>query len=157
MKKLALLLGLILMTTPLMAQEFTVNEARPAIVKKRMAGLQIDNINKRALAIVEELDADGEVVKRYPIEFQNIPEVEGEVEVGTIYTYNVTINGDNQQIESEKEITEYQGEKVELDGTRPKMEVQVIEEAKPEYNQLMNAIGIDAVALKNAIRIKLGL
>ena len=157
MKKLALLLGLILMTTPLMAQEFTVNEARPAIVKKRMAGLQIDNINKRAIAIVEELDAEGNIVKRFPVEFQNIPEVTGEVEVGTIYVYNVTINGDNQQIESDKEITEYQGEKVELDGTRPKMEVQVIEEAKPEYNQLMNAIGIDAVALKNAIRIKLGL
>ena len=157
MKKLALLIGLILITTPLMAQEFDVNIARPAIVKKQIAGVQINNINKVATVVIALLDADGNVIGRDNVEFQNIPEVTGEVEVGTIYIYNVTVNGDNQQIESEVELTEYEGEPVTLDSTRPKMETQVIEEAKPEYNQFMNQIDINTAGLRTAVQIKLGL
>ena len=157
MKKLALLLGLILMTTPLFAQEFDVNITRPAIVKKQIAGVSIDNINKRATVVINLLDAEGNVLQREPVEFVNIPEVLGQVEVGTIYTYNVSINGDNQQIESEVELTEYQGEPVELDSTKPKMEEQVVEEAKPEYTQFMNQVDINTTGLRTAVRIKLGL
>ena len=157
MKKLALLIGLILMTTPLFAQEFDVNITRPAIVKKQIAGVSIDNINKRATVVINLLDAEGNVLQREPVEFVNIPEVLGQVEVGTIYTYNVSINGDNQQIESEVELTEYQGEPVELDSTKPKMEEQVVEEAKPEYTQFMNQVDINTTGLRTAVRIKLGL
>jgi len=156
MKKLALLIGLILMTTPLMAQsELAMTQVKPDIVGGRILGLgRVDKDNKIAIVNIEVILADG-TKGRMDIAFQNTPEVLGMVEVGTIYLYNVSIDGDNQQIESEVELTEYQGEPVELDSTRPKMEEQVVTPAVKEYTYIMNQMDIDQVGLKQAVVSKL--
>lgn len=157
MKKLALILGLILITTPLMAQEFIVDIAQPKIVKKQLAKLEIDNINKVTTATIEFIDENGNVAQRDRVVFENLEEQTELRPTGTIYVYNVTINGDNQQIESDKVLTEYEGNPVTLDGTKPKMEEVVVQEADNKYNKFMTAIDINATALKNAIKTELGL
>jgi len=161
MKKLALLLGLIFLTTPLMAQEFTVDIAQPKIVKKQIAGLNIDNINKTARVRINIIDANGEIVSYTDVTFENIEAQVQTQKTGEVYVYNVSVNGDNQQIESAVELTEYEVSGVKypvvFDSMKPVYSEVVIQEADAQYNKFMTALAINQTGLNNAVKAKLGL
>lgn len=67
--KMLILSIVLLASTVCYAQEFTVNESRPAITKYKIASLDINFIDRNANATVQALDADANVVSSQGVYF----------------------------------------------------------------------------------------
>lgn len=62
MKKLFLIATFLLASTICSAQEFNVNEARPAIAKYKITTVEFNFVEKVAVANIVMLDGDGNIV-----------------------------------------------------------------------------------------------